>query len=321
MIEEQIGEPFSADELTGIYKEAEDRYAKQVPPGYKDIKKPVPDRYGDLVLWKEALRYGATHNCPTVIVTDDNKEDWILRASGRTISIRPEMRREYYDATNQPVWLYTPERFMQEVSRSLGQSVQQDVLNEISERTEDARLRADLHEVAAELAAQTSSAGAGPDTAENTELGVDTVGKIRATGAPPIASEAVRRALGLDVLDKARFDSEAMRRALGLDVWDKVRFDSEAMRRALGLDVLDKIRFDFESTRTALSHGSVAEQVLLGMGPGADAVKPQVEKAKRNPEIPPTDRSAPAEPEPVVESPADPSRSAEGEDTGPEDSG
>ena len=335
VIEGQIGEPFSADELTGIYKEAEDRYAKQVPPGYKDIKKPVPDRYGDLVLWKEALRYGATHKCPTVIVTDDNKEDWILRASGRTISIRPEMRREYYDATNQPVWLYTPERFMQEASRSLGQPVQQDVLNEISERTEDARLRADLHEVAAELAAQASSAGAGPDTAKNTELGVDTVGKIRATGAPPIASETVRRALGLDVWGKVRFDSEAMRRAWGLDVWDKVRFDSEAMRRAMSLDVwdkvrfdpeamrrvmcldvLDKIRFDSEATRTALSHGSVAEQVLLGMGPGADAVKPQVEKAKRNPEIPPTDRSAPAEPEPVAESPADPARSAEGEDTG-----
>ena len=312
VIEGQIGEPFSADELAGIYKEGDDRYAKQVPPGYKDIKKPVPDRYGDLVLWKETLRYGAAHKCPAIIVTDDNKEDWILRAHGRTISIRPEMRREYYDATNQPVWLYTPERFMQEASRSLGQPVEQDVLNEISERTEDARIRADLHEVAAEIAAHPSSAEVIAETAKDTELGLGTVAKIRATGAPPLASEAVRRALGLDAFDKIRASS--------------VLFDSDAMRRALGLDALDKIRassvlFDSEAIRNALGHGPLADQALPGMRPGAEVAQSQIETAEPNLDISPANQPARGEPESIGDHSTSPSESAEGDTGNAEDFG
>ena len=299
VIEGHIGEPFSRDELTEVYKEAEDRYARQVPPGYKDIKKPVPDRYGDLVLWKETLRYGAAHNCPAIIVTDDNKEDWIWRTHGRTISIRPEMRREYYDAASQPVWLYTPERFMLETSKSLGQTVQPDILTEISEQTEDARLRAELSEAVAEIAAQSSAAAVGFDTAKHVEepepvrarssertgwpdtptyaesvhkaLRPNILDKIR-TSAPPFASEAVRRALGLDFLEKigassVLFDSEAMGRLLGLDALraSSVLFDSEAMGRLLGLDALraSSVLFDSEATRRLLGLDALRASSVL----------------------------------------------------------
>jgi hypothetical protein len=320
VIDGHIGEPFSREELAEIYKEADDRYARQVPPGYKDIKKPAPDRYGDLVLWKEVLRYGAAHNCPAIIVTDDNKEDWIWRTHGRTISIRPEMRREYYDVANQPVWLYTPERFMQEASKSLGQTVQQDILNEISEQTEDARLRADLHEAAAEIAAQSSAAAADFDTAKH----IDEPGSVRPhsperTGLPDGAkyAECVRIALGLDTLNKiwaspVLFDSEAMRRAHGLDALDKIRssgvlFDSAAVRRALGLDALDKIRssgvlFDSEAMRRALGHGTLSANPMFGLRPGAEGPVSRLEQAKRNDsEIAPSDQPAPAESESVAE--------------------
>ncbi len=249
VIDGHIGEPFSQGELAEIYKEGEDRYSRQVPPGYKDIKKSAPDRYGDLVLWKETLRYGTTHQCPAIIVTDDNKEDWMLRTHGRTISIRPEMRREYYDATGQPVWLYTPEQFMRDTSKSLGQTVQPDILNEISDQTEDARVREEFCEAVTELAAQSSATAAALDAAK-------AVGEPEPSRTPspkkagwgdPLTYAESAHALSPDTLARIRtsaqrFTSEALRKALvGLDTRDKTLlgtelFNDDALRRSLGLD-------------------------------------------------------------------------------------
>jgi hypothetical protein len=43
--------------LKVIYKEAEQRFKESIPPGYKDNKKPEPDKYGDIVLWFQLIDY------------------------------------------------------------------------------------------------------------------------------------------------------------------------------------------------------------------------------------------------------------------------
>ena len=51
-----VGEEFSKDELNKIYTEGKERYANEIPPGFKDEgskqKKGLRNIYGDLIIWK-----------------------------------------------------------------------------------------------------------------------------------------------------------------------------------------------------------------------------------------------------------------------------
>ncbi|GEM_PF-4582067 len=333
MIEGCIGESFSDDELSKIYKEGQDRYARLVPPGYKDLDKPIPERYGDLVLWKETLRYGATHKCAAIIVTDDNKEDWIWRTHGKTISIRPELRREYHDAANQPIWLYTPERFMQEASKSIGQTVKPDVLTEISQQTENARRREDLREATIELLAESAATGVDFDAAsriDEPETGQIPLSTASGSGGGAAIDKYMRNALGFNsidrTMDKLRLldeiggrmarDTEALRRSFGLDVIDKIAarsaLDSKAMQRMFGLDTIDKFAtrrvLDAEAMRKTLGLDAIdkirsrsafnPELVNRVLGPRPASAQ---SRAEQNPEPTPSNQTEPADPQSVEE--------------------
>ncbi len=52
------------------------RYDRKVPPGYKDVNKPEPDRYGDLILWLQILDKAEADKTAVIFVGDDQKEDW-----------------------------------------------------------------------------------------------------------------------------------------------------------------------------------------------------------------------------------------------------
>jgi hypothetical protein len=139
ILEGRVGEPNSQEDLEGLYAEAERRFENQIPPGFKDKGKPKPERYGDFLIWRQILSCAQNRSCAVVFITDDSKEDWILRASGRTISIRPELREEFYAVSGQPVWIYTSEQFVQEVSSQHGKKVDKSILSEISDNVEAAQ--------------------------------------------------------------------------------------------------------------------------------------------------------------------------------------
>lgn len=61
-------------------EEIEKRYAEKVSPDYEDHKKPSPQKYGNLVFWKQLLDFGSTVQKPIIIVIDDQKEDWWVRS-------------------------------------------------------------------------------------------------------------------------------------------------------------------------------------------------------------------------------------------------
>lgn len=45
----KVGSPMTDEVLESVYKEGKTRYTGNIPPGFSDIKKPEPDRYGALV--------------------------------------------------------------------------------------------------------------------------------------------------------------------------------------------------------------------------------------------------------------------------------
>lgn len=72
------GVPFTYPEVMEIVREGRFRYENSIPPGYKDgenDKKIGFQVYGDLIVWKEILRYAKKEKKPVLFICDDMKED------------------------------------------------------------------------------------------------------------------------------------------------------------------------------------------------------------------------------------------------------
>jgi hypothetical protein len=130
----RVGDSIKPDDVTALHETAKQRYENKIPPGYMDAKtKGEPERYGDYVLWEQLLRHGEATDKPAIFITDDQKEDWWWRKSGKTLGPRVELVQEYFDRTGKRVHLYAPERFLQLAKeRGIG-SITEDALIEVGE--------------------------------------------------------------------------------------------------------------------------------------------------------------------------------------------
>lgn len=118
LLTDSVGEALS---ITPEWKkEADERYARKVPPGFEDEKKPEGKRgYGDLIVWCELLekvkaqsRDGAEPT-PVIFVTDDAKQDWWQIYKGRQLGPRPELVEEMQNHGGAPFWMYSVSRFLE----------------------------------------------------------------------------------------------------------------------------------------------------------------------------------------------------------------
>lgn len=67
----------SQEEIFMWCEEGEQRYKKETPPGFKDAKnKDGVRKYGDLIIWKEILKFARESNKNIIFITDDVKSDW-----------------------------------------------------------------------------------------------------------------------------------------------------------------------------------------------------------------------------------------------------
>ena len=114
------GKGFTEKELATIFGEGRERYKSKIPPGYKDEKeKPGNDAFGDLVIWKEMIEKSKADKKPMIFVTDDAKEDWWLIHDDRTMGPRPELLKEFAQATGQRCYLYSSEGFLRYADQHL----------------------------------------------------------------------------------------------------------------------------------------------------------------------------------------------------------
>lgn len=135
----RVGAPISSETLETIFSEGEDRYKKQVPPGYKDAIKQVKDsttddlkrKFGDLIIWKEIIQYSSSLDKGVIFVTDDRKEDWWEIFNGKTIGPRPELIKEFKENTNNRIHIYKSDRFLELARVNLGEEVSSSIVNEI----------------------------------------------------------------------------------------------------------------------------------------------------------------------------------------------
>lgn len=130
----KIGDEFSLEELKAIFKDGEERYRDKIPPGYMDDKKkPFPDKYGDLIIWKEILKKNFEIEQPIIFITRDTKEDWFLNEMGLTISPRPELIAEFIKSKPSLFYCYTTSSFLKYANEYLEADIDRKSIVEIEE--------------------------------------------------------------------------------------------------------------------------------------------------------------------------------------------
>ncbi|WP_205650005.1 PIN-like domain-containing protein [Agrobacterium sp. RS6] len=114
VLDGRIGEKWKPEQFAALKKEGEDRYAKKIPPGYKDSKKDSGefDKYGDLIIWKDMIGKAKTDKRPVIFISDDAKEDWWWIHKGRKLGPRPELIEEFQAGSDQEFHIYEFGQFL-----------------------------------------------------------------------------------------------------------------------------------------------------------------------------------------------------------------
>lgn len=110
----KVGERPTAESITAIHKEGNERYAKKIPPGFEDAKKAAEggDKFGDLVIWMEMIEKAKADKRPIIFVTDDGKSDWWHIHRGKKIGPHPSLVEEFLATTGQEFHIYELLQFL-----------------------------------------------------------------------------------------------------------------------------------------------------------------------------------------------------------------
>ena len=146
IFDKKVGPPPDSQQwLDEVCKEGEDRYRRELPPGYVDPKKKgekvcayggfsFKEKYGDLILWKQLIKQATEREDfkYIVFITDDSTEDWWWLDKSKTIGPRPELVREIMAEANVSFfYMYKSERFMKYAQEYLNIPINQESINQV----------------------------------------------------------------------------------------------------------------------------------------------------------------------------------------------
>jgi len=132
LFEDRVGDPFDNNRLNEIYKEGEERYNANIPPGYIDTKnKEGSQKFGDLVLWLQIIEKAKEQDKPIILITDDAKEDWWWKHKGRIIGPHPLLVEEFQTRVQQHFYMYSSDKFMEYSRKFLRQEVNEKAIEEV----------------------------------------------------------------------------------------------------------------------------------------------------------------------------------------------
>ncbi|HGM1082328.1 TPA: PIN-like domain-containing protein [Clostridioides difficile] len=133
----KVGDEYKKEDLEKIKKEGESRYKCNIPPGYKDSKKQKDDfndnnKYGDLIIWNQILDYSKDNKKDIIYITNDQKEDWWNKVHGKIIGPRYELRKEFYNFSNQKFHMYSMQNFIEIFNEQNKDKIGESVLQEVN---------------------------------------------------------------------------------------------------------------------------------------------------------------------------------------------
>lgn len=132
LLNNKVGEPFSPTEIQDICEEGKQRYALKLPPGFEDSSKEnnvrtfgkysYDTQYGDLILWKEIIKYCQENPIirTVIFISDDEKNDWIFETKGEKVGVRVELKQELNESVNSRLEIFSPRKFLDLVTKEEG---------------------------------------------------------------------------------------------------------------------------------------------------------------------------------------------------------
>lgn len=132
LLKGRIGKAYDADRMSKVVTEAKKRIQEKRPPGYADAKKDDDKKVGDYVLWRQLIDEATQRKLPTLLITNDQKEDWYRRLHGVTIGPRPELIEEMYNEAGVLFHAQTLARFIQSVSPELKSRIREATVSEVN---------------------------------------------------------------------------------------------------------------------------------------------------------------------------------------------
>lgn len=127
-----IGEKFSFKEIQEIIDEGNIRYQHKIPPGYQDIDKIGFQKFADLIIWKEILKYSSSQKKSIIFVVDDNKEDWwVFDKKRNPLKPREELVYEICESSNIDFLMYNLSSFTKTSERILNLDFLEKTLDEV----------------------------------------------------------------------------------------------------------------------------------------------------------------------------------------------
>ncbi|MFZ4847410.1 PIN-like domain-containing protein [Enterococcus casseliflavus] len=142
LFENKVGSPYKKEKLKEIEKEADKRYALEIPPGYRDASKKgakfhngeiILEKYGDYILWQQIIDFANEKQTDVIFITDDEKKDWWYESKGKTIGPRSELLNEFNYKTGMEFYMFKPEVFMKEAGDIYRESFSDNAISEVKE--------------------------------------------------------------------------------------------------------------------------------------------------------------------------------------------
>jgi hypothetical protein len=133
---DRVGGAYSDEALTAIEQEAEWRFERGIPPGFRDAAKDPSSRYGDVIIWKQLIDRAADVETPVIFVTDDVKRDWWSKPSGTIEGPHPQLVQEILRRTGMALHMYPADQFLQSAGKYLRTEVDQATIDEVREVAE-----------------------------------------------------------------------------------------------------------------------------------------------------------------------------------------
>ncbi|MGM0898265.1 MAG: PIN-like domain-containing protein [Bacillota bacterium] len=147
--ENVLGEMYTQEKIGEYISDMEDRYARNIPPGFCDESKGdkekvfgdlvIPDKAGDLILWKDLINLFQVDEekkekySKVVIVTNDGvsdeKSDWRIKLGKESVA-HDQLKIEFYKKTGKLLDLMKVEDFIENFSQE-DDVTKEHIVNEI----------------------------------------------------------------------------------------------------------------------------------------------------------------------------------------------
>jgi hypothetical protein len=131
LLADRVGDALNEAEGKQAIKEAARRKEERIPPGYAE-KKTSPERQaGDYLVWRQLMSEAVIHERPVLLVTNEQKEDWVLKGSSdQVLGPRPELALEMRREARVTLQMVTVVGLLKEAPEYLGTVVSPSTIRE-----------------------------------------------------------------------------------------------------------------------------------------------------------------------------------------------